>query len=43
VLSRKEKENLAESVKGSWIGQTSSTISASAKDLEGWDILDIKQ
>jgi len=38
ILSRKEK-NLAESDKGSWFGQTPSTISASAEDPERSNIL----
>ena len=39
ILSRKEKENLAESDKGSWFGQTPSTISTSAEDPERSNIL----
>ena len=39
ILSRKEKKNLAESDKGSWFGQTPSTISASAEDPERSNIL----
>jgi len=38
-LSRKEKKNLAESAKGSWFGQTPSTILASAEDPERSNIL----
>jgi len=38
ILSRKEK-NLAESDKGSWFGQTPSTISASTEDPERSNIL----
>jgi len=41
ILSRKEKKkkNLAGSKKGSWFGQTPSTISASAEDPEHSNIL----
>jgi len=39
ILSRKEKKNLAGSDKGSWFGQTSSTISVSAEDPERSNIL----
>jgi len=39
TLSRKEEKNLAGSNKGSWFGQTPSTISASVEDPEHSNIL----
>jgi len=39
IVKERKKQNLAESDKGSWFGQTPSTISASTEDPERSNIL----